>query len=81
MTQLKDTITYQNTHIEMLHEMDTKHTQELAHAKTEIDTLWADVATGRRKMRIKAVCPSVPKTVASVGVVNATPVELTGETG
>ncbi|WP_338803532.1 hypothetical protein WDV76_15670 [Xenorhabdus griffiniae] len=27
--QLTDTINYQNTHIDMLHELDTKHFQEL----------------------------------------------------
>ncbi|MDC9624089.1 lysis protein, partial [Xenorhabdus sp. XENO-7] len=78
--QLTDRINDQNTHIEMLHELDTKHTQELAHAKTEIDTLRADVAAGRRKLRIKAVCP-VLETVASGGMVDATTVELSGETG
>ncbi|MBD2814229.1 lysis protein [Xenorhabdus sp. Flor] len=55
--QLNDTINYQNTHIEMLHELDSKYTQELANAKTEIDTLRADVAAGRHKLRIKATCP------------------------
>ncbi|MDX7988780.1 lysis protein [Xenorhabdus sp. 12] len=78
--QLTDTINYQNSHIEMLHELDSKHTQELANAKTEIDTLRADVAAGRRKLRIKANCP-VPETTPSSSVVNATTVELTGETG
>ncbi|MDC9622798.1 lysis protein [Xenorhabdus sp. XENO-7] len=78
--QLTDRINYQNTHIDMLHELDTKHTQELAHAKTEIDTLRADVAAGRRKLRIKAVCP-VSETVTSRGMVDATTVELSGETG
>uniref|UniRef100_UPI001656EA26 lysis protein n=1 Tax=Xenorhabdus indica TaxID=333964 RepID=UPI001656EA26 len=51
-----------------------------AHAKTEIDTLRADVAAGRRKLRIKATCP-VSETTPSGGVVNDTTVELTGETG
>ncbi|OTA17721.1 peptidase [Xenorhabdus beddingii] len=78
--QLIDTINYQNTHIEMLHEMDAKHLQVLANAKSEIDTLRADVAAGRRKLRIKATCP-VPETVTSGSVGDATTVELTGETG
>ncbi|WP_038204391.1 lysis protein, partial [Xenorhabdus bovienii] len=55
--QLTDTLNYQNTHIDMLHEMETKHTQELANAKSEIDTLRSDVAAGRRKLRIQAICP------------------------
>ncbi|MDE9447453.1 lysis protein [Xenorhabdus bovienii] len=62
--QLTDTINYQNTHIDMLHEMDTKHTQELDNAKSEIDTLRADVAAGRRKLRVQAICP-VSETVAT----------------
>ncbi|CBJ80392.1 conserved hypothetical protein; putative exported protein [Xenorhabdus bovienii str. Jollieti] len=78
--QLTDTIDYQNTHIEMLHGLDSKHTQELANAKIEIDTLRADVAAGRRKLRIQAACP-VPETTPSSSVVDATTVELTGETG
>ncbi|MBC8950237.1 lysis protein [Xenorhabdus sp. TS4] len=74
-------INEQQERIQHLTELNTKHTQELANAKTEIDTLRADVAAGRRKLRIKAVCPSVPKTVTAGGVGDATPVELTGETG
>ncbi|CDG20673.1 putative Rac prophage; prophage lambda endopeptidase [Xenorhabdus poinarii G6] len=78
--QLTDRITYQNTHITMLHELDTKHTQELAHAKSEINNLRADVAAGRRKLRIKANCP-VSEPPASSSVVDATTVELSGATG
>ncbi|MEX0445354.1 lysis protein [Xenorhabdus sp. SGI246] len=74
--QLTDTISYQNTHIEMLHELDSKHTQELAHAKTEIDTLRADVAAGRRKLCIQATCP-VSETTASDSVVDAGSPQLT----
>ncbi|WP_340608120.1 lysis protein [Xenorhabdus bharatensis] len=78
--QLTDTISYQNTHIDMLHELDTKHSQELANAKTEIDTLRADVAAGRRKLRIQASC-SLSETTASGSMGTPTSVELTGETG
>ncbi|MDE1495105.1 lysis protein [Xenorhabdus bovienii] len=78
--QLTDTINYQNTHIEMLYELDSKHTQELANAKTEINTLRADVAAGRHKLLIKATCP-VSETTASGSVGTPISVELTGETG
>ncbi|MDE9566400.1 lysis protein [Xenorhabdus bovienii] len=74
--QLTDTINYQNTHIEMLHELDSKHTQELANAKIEIDILWADVAAGRHKLRIQAACP-VPETTPSGSVGNAGDPRLT----
>ncbi|MEX0446249.1 lysis protein [Xenorhabdus sp. SGI246] len=70
----------QQEHIKQLHELDTQHTQELAHARTEIDTLRADVAAGRRKLRIKATCP-VSETVTAGSMGTPTSVELTGETG
>ncbi|PHM69284.1 lysis protein [Xenorhabdus kozodoii] len=70
----------QQEQIQHLAELDTQHTQELANAKTEIDTLRADVAAGRRKLRIQASCPA-SETVASGGVDDATAVELSGETG
>ncbi|WP_340618328.1 lysis protein [Xenorhabdus entomophaga] len=72
--------TTQQERIKQLHELDTRHTQELTNAKTEIDTLRTDVAAGRRKLRIKATCP-VSETVTSVSVGATTAVELTGETG
>ncbi|MCG3464033.1 lysis protein [Xenorhabdus bovienii] len=78
--QLTDTLNYQNTHIDMLHEMDAKHIRELDNAKSEIDTLRADVAAGRRKLRIKAVCP-VHETTSSGGVGTPTTVELSRESG
>ncbi|QTL40630.1 lysis protein [Xenorhabdus budapestensis] len=78
--QLTDTIDYQSTHIDMLHELDNKHTQELANAKTEIDRLRADVSAGRRKLRIQATCP-VREATSSGSVGTPTSVELTGETG
>ncbi|WFQ80278.1 lysis protein [Xenorhabdus sp. SF857] len=72
--------TNQQERIQQLAELDTRHTQELANAKTEIDTLRADVAAGRRKLRIKATCP-VSETTSSGSVGDAGTVELTGETG
>ncbi|PHM45891.1 peptidase [Xenorhabdus mauleonii] len=73
-------INQQQERIQHLAELDKTHTQELAHAKTEIDTLRADVAAGRRKLRIKATCP-VRETTPSDSVVTSTTVELPGETG
>ncbi|CDM90585.1 lysis protein [Xenorhabdus bovienii] len=67
-------------HIRHLAELDAKHIRELDNAKSEIDTLRSDVAAGRRKLRIQAVCP-VRETTSSRGMVDATTVELTGETG
>ncbi|CBJ79830.1 putative Rac prophage; prophage lambda endopeptidase [Xenorhabdus bovienii str. Jollieti] len=73
-------INEQQKRIQRLAELDSKHRQELDNAKSEIDTLRADVAAGRRKLRIKAICP-VSETVASGSVGDATTVELSGETG
>ncbi|MDE9443848.1 lysis protein [Xenorhabdus bovienii] len=73
-------INEQQKRIQHLAELETKHRQELDNAKSEIDTLRVDVAAGRRKLRIKAICP-VLETTSSGGLVDATPVELSGETG
>ncbi|WP_338156539.1 lysis protein [Xenorhabdus bovienii] len=60
----------------MLHEMDTKHTQELANDKAKIDTLRADVAAARRKLRVQATCP-VSETTSSRSMVDAGTPQLT----
>ncbi len=39
--------------------LDAKYSRELANAKAENETLRADVAAGRRRLHIKAVCQSV----------------------
>ena len=49
---------------------DAKYTKELADAKAENDALRDDVAAGRRRLHIKAVCQSVWSHHAS-GVDNA----------
>ncbi|AWK44576.1 lysis protein [Photorhabdus laumondii] len=68
--QLTDALDYQNSHITMLRELDVKHTQELANAKSEIDALRSDVAAGRRKLRIAATC-SQSEAGSPSGMVNA----------
>ncbi|MCC8364932.1 lysis protein [Xenorhabdus sp. PB61.4] len=69
--QLTDRINYQNTHIDMLHELDTKHTQELANAKTEIDRLHTASLAHPERVYIKAKCP-VSKTTPTSGMDDAT---------
>ena len=51
--------------------LDAKYTKELADAKAENDALRDDVAAGRRRLHIKAVCQSVREATASGGVDNA----------
>ncbi|WP_275389780.1 lysis protein, partial [Xenorhabdus bovienii] len=69
-------INEQQKRIQHLAELETKHTQELDNAKSEIDTLRADVAAGHRKLRIKAVCP-VSETTSSRGMGDAGTPQLT----
>ena len=51
--------------------LDAKYTKELADAKAENETLRADVAAGRRRLHIKAVCQSVREATTASGVDNA----------
>ena len=50
--------------------LDAKY-EELADAKAENDALRDDVAAGRRRLRIKAVCQSVREATTASGVDNA----------
>ena len=50
--------------------LDTKYTKELADAKAENDALRDDVAAGRRRLHIKAVCQSVREATTASGVDN-----------
>ena len=45
-------------------QLDAKYTKELADAKAENDALRDDVAAGRRRLHIKAVCQSVREAFA-----------------
>ena len=45
--------------------LDAKYTKELADAKAENDALRDDVAAGRRRLHIKAVCQQREATTAS----------------
>ena len=52
--------------------LDAKYTKELADAKAENDALRDDVAAGRRRLHIKAVCQSVCEAATTAsGVDNA----------
>ena len=51
--------------------LDAKYTKELADAKAENDASCDDVAVGRRRLHIKAVCQSVREATTASGVDNA----------
>ena len=51
--------------------LDAKYTKELADAKAENDALRDDIAAGRRRLRIRAVCPAVREATGTTGVDDA----------
>ena len=53
--------------------LDAKYTKELADAKAENDALRDDVAAGRRRLHIKAVCQSVREATTSALIGNTSP--------
>ncbi|MZX02156.1 lysis protein [Escherichia coli] len=62
--------------------LDAKYTKELADAKAENETLRADVAAGRKRLRINATCPgSVREAPTTSGVDNATGPQLASAGG
>lgn len=53
--------------------LDVRYTKELADARAENETLRADVAAGRKRLRVNATCPgTVHEATATSGVDNAT---------
>ncbi|HIB5183213.1 TPA: lysis protein [Escherichia coli] len=57
--------------------LDAKYLKELADAKAENDALRDDVAAGRRRLHIKAICPSVREATIASGVDDASSPRLT----
>ena len=53
--------------------LDAKYTKELADAKAENQCLRDDVAAGRRRLHIKAVCQSVREATTASGVNHLAP--------
>ena len=53
--------------------LDAKYSRELANAKAENETLRADVAAGRKRLRVNATCPgTVREATGTSSVDNAT---------
>uniref|UniRef100_A0A3B0M1M2 Bacteriophage lysis protein n=1 Tax=Arsenophonus endosymbiont of Trialeurodes vaporariorum TaxID=235567 RepID=A0A3B0M1M2_9GAMM len=48
-----------NRQIQTVAALDTQHTKELEHDKNLIAQLQRDVAASRRRLHVKAICPSV----------------------
>ncbi len=47
--------------------LDARYTKELADARAENETLRADVAAGRKRLRVNATCPGTPATPCVTG--------------
>lgn len=61
-------------------DIDRTRTQELNHARTEIDTLRLDVADGRQRLRVKATCSvTTPDSTGAGGVADAGTAELAAD--
>ncbi len=52
----------------LLLDLDTKHTQELTNAQNTNAQLRAAVATGKRRLSVKATCPAVRGTASPTGM-------------
>ncbi|ENH1274582.1 lysis protein [Salmonella enterica] len=58
--------------------LDAKYTQEIADAKAESEKLPADLASGRRRLQLHAVCmPATAGNTAATGTTDATAARLT----
>ncbi|HGM9714274.1 TPA: lysis protein [Proteus mirabilis] len=58
--------------ITRLNQLDIRHSQELASAKNEIDTLRDAVNSGSKRVYVKAECPAVTKNPTESGSNEAT---------
>ncbi|AKH22535.1 lysis protein [Escherichia coli] len=58
--------------------LDAKYTKELANAKAESEKLRADLASGRRRLQLHAVCmPAATRDTTATGSTDATAARLT----
>lgn len=64
-SELIDSIQNYERRIDSLHELDTKHTQELTNAKTEIDKLRVAAERNPERVYIKASCKKAEGTTAT----------------
>lgn len=55
----------------LLAQLDTEHTKALTDAQTTNNQLRTDVATGARRLSVKATCPAVGSTTSTTGLDHA----------
>ncbi|HAK1938306.1 TPA: lysis protein [Salmonella enterica] len=61
-------------------DLDAKYTQELADAKAESEKLRADLASGRRRLQLHAVCmPAAARDTTATGATDAATARLTAD--
>lgn len=76
---LQNTLRLQRELNAELDQLDRKHTEDLTNAQAENAQLAADVAAGKRRLRLQATCPSigVPDSAGTAGVDDGGTAELT----
>lgn len=73
LSQVNATITGMQQRQRDVAVLDARYSRELADARAENETLRADVAAGRKRLRVNATCPgSVREVPTTSGVDNAT---------
>ena len=65
--RLQATLQAQREKVQILTALDTKYSQELTYAQSENERLAADIATGKRRLLIKASCPGSPRLPETTG--------------
>lgn len=79
VSELRSTLEAQREKMQVLAALDTKYSQELTYAQSENERLAADIATGKRRLLIKASCsgsPRLPETTGTASVDDGSTTEL-----
>ena len=67
VSALRSTLEAQREKMQILTALDTKYSQELTYVQSENARLAADIATGKRRLLIKASCPGSPRLPEATG--------------
>lgn len=78
-SQVINTLEAERATAARLAESEKTALEELSNATAKIDSLRADIESGRAKLRIKATCPAVPKDAATERPDDAVAPELTAD--
>lgn len=79
LTQANATITDMQTRQSDVAALDTKYSQELADAQSQIETLRGDVATGKRRLQLAATCATKANTTGAASLDDGESSQLTAD--